>query len=296
MDIVKKIKDYLDNENIFYETDVNLKTKTWIKRGGIASIWIQPSDMNLFEKIIVWCQKNYIEAEIIGNTSNCYFLNYYNPLLVVSTIRLKNMRIDGNYIICDCGYNMSQLSRYCIYNGISGFEGFVDLPGTVGGAAINNSGCYGSLTSNVVESVLIIKDGERKILTNNQLQYSHRNSILKSKRLKAVVLSVKFKIENKEDPRLLKARAKTNQYLRKKFQETKYPNLGTTFNVLQLKKDSYLALHNKKFKRYISEYGIQCFTWKDEGADDAFIDYLNFIKQNAIEFSLEIDIKDDKKI
>jgi len=103
---------------------------------------------------------------------------------------------------------MSQLSRYCIYSGIPGFEGFVDLPGTVGGAAINNSGCFGSLTSNVVESVIIIKDGEREILTNNQMQYSHRNSIIKSKRLKAAVLSVKFKIENKEDSRLLKARAK----------------------------------------------------------------------------------------
>jgi len=55
-------------------------------------------------------------------------------------------------------------------------------------------------------------------------------------------------------------------------------------------------LHNKKFKRYLSEYGIQCFTWKDEGADDAFIDYINFLKENTEEFSLEIDIKDDKKI
>ena len=55
MDIVKKIRDYLDNENIFYETDVNLKTKTWIKWGGIASIWVQPYKINLFEKMIAWC-------------------------------------------------------------------------------------------------------------------------------------------------------------------------------------------------------------------------------------------------
>ena len=32
------------------------------------------------------------------------------------------------------------------------------------------------------------------------------------------------------------------------------------------------------------------------GADDAFIDYLNFLQENTEEFSFEIDIKDDKKI
>jgi hypothetical protein len=45
------------------------------------------------------------------------------------------------------------------------------------------------------------------------------------------------------------------------------------------------------YKKYISEYGIQCYTWKDKGADIAFNNYLKFIKTHTIKAVLEIDLK-----
>jgi len=320
---IVKIKKFLIDSTIYFVEKVDLKTKTWIKRGGIAEIWVQPINMNQFELLSSWCQLNDIQFEVIGNTSNCYFLNDYHPELVVSTLKLNEMHFDGDSITCDCGYNMTRLSKYCISQGISGYEGFIGLPGTVGGAAINNAGCYGSLISDVVESVRIMNNGKIIVLTNEQLNYEHRNSSLKSKEIEGIVMGVTFKINKKEDSVLLEKQAKYFQIQRKTYQEHNYPNLGTTFSVLEFYKLSIILrfiyeitrcllnviirnpvrkqkLNTKlfllfrptnRFCRYVSEYGVACFTWKDAKADSAFKYYLNFIKKETTKFTIEIDIK-----
>ena len=41
---------FLDQNNIFYEIDVDLKSRTWIHRGGMANIFISPKDSNELEQ------------------------------------------------------------------------------------------------------------------------------------------------------------------------------------------------------------------------------------------------------
>ena len=294
--------------------------------GGISHIWVQPISLSDFEILVTWCQLKKVRFEVIGNTSNCYFLNDYNPFLVISTLRLNSIKVLKNCITCDCGYHMARLAKYCVSHGIAGFEGFTGLPGTVGGAAINNSGCYGSLISEVVQSVSVIIDGEKRILTHEQLSYRHRNSALKSKEINGVVASVSFRIRYNEDAILLEERSREFQFHRKVFQEHIYPNLGTIFSILEFKKLPFLLRcinfcfyrilkysvkdplkHQKlntklllnlrcagKFRNYISEYGVQCFIWKDANADRAFEKYVEFIKRNTVKYVYEIDIKGDR--
>lgn len=320
---IQKIIDFLQVEQISFEKEVDLKTKTWIKRGGIAKLWIQPIKLIEFEKLVIWCQLNILQFEVIGNTSNCYFLNDYNPEIVISTLKLNEIEIKKDTITCDCGYNISRLAKYCILHGIADYEGFIGLPGTVGGAAINNAGCYGSLISDVISDVCIIQNGKKHLLTTEQLSYQHRNSALKSKKIEGVVTSVTFNIEHKENQTILKNRAEGFQLHRKKHQEHTYPNLGSIFSVLEFKTPPIIIrivnaiiqrlikyiirnhvtkqkLRTKlfllfsragKFRKYISEYAIGCFIWKDDNADLAFIEYVDFIKLKSCNYKLEIDIK-----
>lgn len=320
---MNQIINFLEEENISYNRDVDLKTKTWIKRGGITKLWVQPTKMTHFENLIAWCQINKIIFEVVGNTSNCYFLNDYHPLLVISTLKLNKMSVDGDTITCDCGYNMARLAKFCNSEGIAGYEGFIGLPGTVGGAAINNAGCYGSLISDLVVKLHILHMGKSLILTNEQLKYSHRDSVLKSLEIDGVVTSVIFKIIGDEDPSVLEKRAQNFQSLRKATQEHTYPNLGSTFCTMEFKEHSFFMnlitsfiyrflnlvvskneirqkLRTKfflklrsagKFREYISDYWVGCFTWRNEGADRAFIDYLDFINKETSKAVLEIDIK-----
>src|ERR1035437_6130015 len=98
---ISDIIEFLQTNHISFDKEVDLKTKTWIKRGGIAQLWVQPTKLSEFEKLIVWCQLNKIHVEVIGNTSNCYFLNNYSPDFVISTMKLNEMQVDGDTITCE---------------------------------------------------------------------------------------------------------------------------------------------------------------------------------------------------
>lgn len=319
------INEFLTANDIFFQTEVSLKEKSWIKRGGIVPLWVVPSKMSEFISLVIFCQKNHIDYDVIGATSNCYFLKGYSPTVLISTLKLKGFEMNDKTIKCDCGYNMMKLAKYCINEGIEGFEGFVNLPGTVGGAAINNSGCFGSLISEIVVEVHGIKDGEFQVLSNEEMNYTHRNSILKNDDRNFVITHVVFDITKKADPDILREKAEKNSHYRRTFQENRYPNLGSTFSSLKLKKLPFVRgivyrlllrvlgllpfserLRKKikvrliilfwkfgKVKRYISEYGVHCFVWKDENADDYFKSYLECVDKNKLKGDLEIEIKGD---
>src|SRR5690554_399953 len=315
--------EFLEKQGILFERNVDLKRKTWIKRGGVSAFWIVPGSSAKMEELILYLHNEVMDFEIIGSSSNCYFLDSYNPYIVISTKRINNFELRDNQIVCDCGVSMVRLTKFCIAKGIGGFEGFINLPGTVGGAVINNAGCYGSLISNNVVSVTVIDHGQRRVLSNSEMKYSHRNSYLKSNIDRGIVTKVVFDASNYESSELLKERSLKYERHRKLFKEQKYPNLGSTYCHLKFKKLSIplwfihalmqktintfftdspekIAIRTRLFlffrgvgvlRNYISDYDLQCFIWRDEEADLFFKEYVDFIKKNTTEARLEIEIK-----
>ena len=116
------------------EQHVSLKDKTWIHRGGMVDYWLQPAtieELTVVGKYLYNHQENFL---VIGHTSNIYFKNSYNVRCIVDTRKLTAYRqTDKGTLCCDCGAPMARISRWCVDNGISGYEGMVNLPGTVGG-------------------------------------------------------------------------------------------------------------------------------------------------------------------
>jgi UDP-N-acetylmuramate dehydrogenase len=318
---------FLNSHQIPFLTNVDLKQKTWIKRGGIATLWIEPELISDLEKFAIWGQLNGVPFEVIGGTSNTYFLNGYNPSIVISTLKLNKVIHEAHSITCDCGHSMSQLARYCISKGIAGFEGFIGLPGTVAGAAINNSGCFGSLTSDLVTSVEIVSNGNVHRIDKASLDYTHRKSMLKDAPSNSiVVLRVVFEIGSIKSPELLKEKSIKYQSFRKMSQGSGRCTLGSTFSSFDLKPLPLLSniaykcirllmklflrnsiksdkiktrlllffYHAGPFRKYVSDHWIGCFVWRDSSADDAFTEYVKFIETITTSSKLEIDIKKDK--
>ena len=53
------------------------------------------------------------------------------------------------------------LSKYCLKNSIIGFEFYSGIPGTVGGAACMNAGCFGSETKDIfIKAKCLSNQGE----------------------------------------------------------------------------------------------------------------------------------------
>ena len=300
-----------------YIKDCDLSKVTWIHRGGIVDLFVEPLSTDALVAICRVCYANHLNFMVVGHTSNLYFLKEQCPNIIVSTRKLTSWIIKEDGIHCQAGVMMKKLASHCISEGISGFEGFIDLPGTVAGAAVNNSSCFGSAISSLLQSCIVLKeDGEIVELSNQDLLYSKRNSIIKNKQLKAVVIEVVLTITYGLADELI-AKAKANHQKRIDTQEGPVQNLGSTFaettfsinagfiirridqvaklfNVSQLfrfRKRWLLALYGYlDLDRYISDKNLNCFIWKDENADKKFRRYLRFINRITSLRRLEIEI------
>lgn len=319
------IKEFLDRNNIPYSVNTPLKTKTWIKTGGICNFYIQPQSIKQLEIITQFLFENKIKFEVVGATSNSFFTNQYNPQVVISTLHLNNITQTDNHIICECGVLVSKLARECVQKGIGGFSGLVNLPGTVAAAIYGNASCFGCSLSQLLESITILQFDEQNSQTHTHklryedLKFEHRSSDLKKKIITGVIISIQLKKIN-SDPQIEIKKAENATRKRKLSQEKSLNNLGSVYGKLiyrknikniiaysikrlfktlhlandgiliykyiQLRQYGYLCLN-----KYISDKNINTFIWQDEKAEEMFQTYQEFMNKVYINPQLEIEIK-----
>lgn len=177
MDLDKILKA----NDIAFERNVSLKKKTWLKTGGVVSYWIEPDTK---EKAVILARtldEKGLKYDVIGHTSNIYYVDDYNPNIIVSTTKLNNYCISDDYIMAECGVAVTKLSRECAERGIKGFGGMVGLPGTVGAAACNNSSCFNcSISALLIEAEFYNSETRKvEIMHYDDFHYSKRYSVLK---------------------------------------------------------------------------------------------------------------------
>jgi len=323
------LSSFLEDKKIVYRRNIPLADVTWIKRGGRVSFWIQPESCEQLTCVVIFLYKNGSTFDVVGNTSNCFFTETYNPNIIVSTLRVNEIDFFEDSVVCGCGYNLMKLSKYCVNNGIANYEGFAGLPGTVGGATINNAGSYGSVISDVVRNVTILApNGEIKALKNDEMCYRHRSSLLKENPTVGIVIKVEFDITKREDVSVLRKKAELNKQHRKRYQEQSYPNLGSIHSKLDIwsrhlvrkiiyvgamKSISYFVKDQRRvqkigvvlllflflklsMRKYVSSLNINCFVWKNDSyMDSDFFNYLSFIKSIAYKSQVEIQIKNENR-
>lgn len=304
------------------EQNICLKKRTWIHRGGIAKWWLTPKSYENLVKTGTFLFKEHIKFDIIGHTSNIYFTNSYNPEVILDTKHVKGFYLENDEIICEAGTPTAHLAKECVRMGICGYEGLIDLPGTIGAAIVNNSGCFGCEMSKLVRSVEILTREGVVQLTDTDLKYSHRNSAIKSKEISGIVLRVRLDAKEKtKNIEELQAIATRNHEIRVRTQERPAHNLGSTFanvsfrrnylyfivrsivkildifkanhhTMLKVQKQAYLRLLNKShLTRYISDKNMNTYLFLDDIADLYFTDYVNFIETIYDNPQLEIEIK-----
>lgn len=80
----------------------------------------------------------------------------------------------------DSGVVLPNLARRCAGRGLSGLEWAVGVPGTVGGAIVNNAGAYGQdMARSLIRAELLSPTNERVWRPVEWFEYSYRTSRLK---------------------------------------------------------------------------------------------------------------------
>lgn len=114
---------------------------------------------------------------------------------------------EGRTASATAGTSLSVFAQKCQAHGLAGMEWAVSVPGTVGGAVINNAGAHGSDMAATLADVVVLDDARgASLYACADLQYGYRYSILKARQDRGFVLLLATFCLPPDDPQAIKAR------------------------------------------------------------------------------------------
>lgn len=124
----------------------------------------------------------------------------------VNTVELSDAAGQPS-VTASSGVNLGVLARKCQAKGLSGLEWAVSVPGTVGGAVVNNAGAHGGDMAAIVQDALVLDaSGGQHLYTNADLQYDYRFSGLKARADRRFVVLRATMVLRPDDPGAIQAR------------------------------------------------------------------------------------------
>ena len=104
-------------------------------------------------------------------------------------------------ITVSSGTSLIHLSRYCLEHGLAGLEWAIAVPGTVGGAVVNNAGAHeGDIASKLTRTLLFEADKGERWQSVDELGFAYRQSFLKARADRRIFIkSAQFKL-GRDDP------------------------------------------------------------------------------------------------
>ena len=137
------------------------------------------------------------EPVVIGAGSNILAHDGDLPLVLVRPDFMQGPELvgeeDGKVLVrVGAAVPLPRLLRFCVEQGLSGLEGLVGIPGTVGGAVAMNAGSFGVETCTKINNIHIASKGELQVVAAEALQYSYRNLHIGDKKNDFIVLEATF--------------------------------------------------------------------------------------------------------
>ena len=226
---LNELEKIIPKENIKYNEPMSKHTS--FKTGGPADYYIIAKTIEQIKKVVQFAKINNIQLYIIGNGSNLLVLDKGIRGIVLK-IELDNIEIQEkkeNVVVASgAGVKVMALAQFLKQKGISGFEEFSGIPGTIGGANYMNAGAYGKEIKDIIlESTVLNKENENiEILKKEEQKLNYRNSIFKQH--KYIILETKFNFQNGSIEEIDK-KMKEFFIQRKEKQPLEYPSGGSTF-------------------------------------------------------------------
>ena len=276
----------------------NLSKYSWFNTGGPADIFFRPENKEQLVEFLNKIRKNNYQLHILGVGSNTLIRDSGIKGVVIklgskfSDIKL----LEKDMIEVGAAALDRKVSDFAQNNDISGMEFLSCIPGSIGGAIIMNSGCYGSDISEILTSIKIIDDkGKEKEIKNDEIKFYYRGTDIPKN---YIILSAIFKgtVSSKQ----LIAKKQEELIKRKKeSQPSQIKTGGSTFKNNNKKKAWMLIKESGCDKFYvgdakISEKHCNFFVNKGKAKASDIEKLINKVKKEVktkTGVSLELEIK-----
>ena len=167
---------------------------TWLRLGGSIEYLARPRSERELVELLVACQEDGIDARVIGDGSAILVSDVGAPGMAIqlSEPAFTEIVVDAPRVVAGAGAKLGRLVTTAVSAGLSGIEGLVGVPGTVGGAVATNASTTDVSLGQWVTSVRVATyDGKLADLTEDELVFGYRDGNLDG----AVVLSVELQLE-----------------------------------------------------------------------------------------------------
>ena len=244
--------------------DEPLKNHTSFKIGGPADVLVSVSNADELIKTIEYAKEENIEFFLLGNGSNVLASDKgYRGMVIKLDGEFNDGKVSGDTIKAGAGITLSKLAGLAMNSSLSGLEFASGIPGTLGGALFMNAGAYGGEMKQVVTKVSVLdltnqskdetsikelSDDETfvsgpfdressvndssigtitiKELSNEEMDFGYRHSILKEKDYIALGCEMKL---NPGDKEAIASYMRELASKRKEKQPLEFPSAGSTF-------------------------------------------------------------------
>ena len=276
----------------------NLSKYSWFNLGGPADIFFRPENKDQLIEFLNEVRENNSDIHILGAGSNTLIIDSgVKGIVIKLSSKFSDIKLLKKDIIEVGAATLDRkVSDFAKNNQISGMEFLSCIPGSIGGAIIMNSGCYGSDISQILLSIQVIDEqNKQKEIKNDEIEFFYRgtnlpkNYIILSARFKGIVSS-KETIEKKQNELILK---------KKESQPSQIKTGGSTFKNDNDKKAWMLIKESGCDKLYVGDAKISekhCNFFVNNGKAKAsdIEELINKVKkevQTKTGINLELEIK-----
>ncbi|MEH7436002.1 UDP-N-acetylmuramate dehydrogenase [Neobacillus drentensis] len=206
-----------------------LANHTTMKIGGPADLFIEPSSVENLKKVMSVINKHGLNWRAIGRGSNLLVSDKgIEGVVIKLSSGLDHLEMDGTTITVGGGHSLVSLATLISKKGLAGLEFASGIPGSVGGAVYMNAGAHGSDISKILTRAhVLFENGSMEWLSNEEMKFSYRTSVLQNKRPGIVVEAV-FDLAAGDRVAIVAQMQKNKDY-RKETQPWNFPCAGSIF-------------------------------------------------------------------
>lgn len=222
----------------FIKENELLSNYTYLKIGGPALYYAEPTEYSQIIQIQSWCRHNNIPIYYLGNGSNLLVNDKGVNGFIISFKKFNQYgieRYNNKYyikkgedilIFAEAGVQTQILVLWCAIKGFSGLEFLAGIPGTIGGNIITNAGVRNKSIGNCVEYISTISGTCENIeeirIKKKELDFQYRKSNLAN----IPIYKAVFKLSNSSSD---KVRKTNERYFKKRINQPRGLSLGCTF-------------------------------------------------------------------
>lgn len=162
------------------EENVPLAPYTTFRLGGPGRFFARVASLGELKESLDFARDKNLPTQILGGGSNVLVRDEGYEGLVIK-IEFSGVERTGRGYIAAAGESWDALVARAVGDGLWGIENLSGIPGTVGGACVQNIGAYGAALSQVIEWVEVFDTttGQVMRLDNAQCAFGYRDSVFK---------------------------------------------------------------------------------------------------------------------